>query len=175
MEPNGQLEQRGNEWQLTFTRTLAHPPEKVWRALTEPEQLTAWFPTEIIGDRADGATLRFEFRNGEGAGFDGKMITVDPPRVLEFVWGEDTLRFELQPSATGTVLTLTDSLGTLGKAARDAAGWDICLDRLAFDLSGDTAPRANERPWKEVNAVYVDRFGPEASTLGPPEGHAEGS
>src|SRR3954469_4980571 len=119
---DGQLEHRDGRWELRFTRTLPHPPEKVWRALTEPEHLAAWFPTEIIGERADGAPLRFEFRDGEGPGFDGTMVTYDPPRVLEFYWGEDRLRFELEPTDGGTMLTLTDTLEELGKAARDAAG-----------------------------------------------------
>ncbi|MCW2567279.1 MAG: hypothetical protein JWN54_1376, partial [Mycobacterium sp.] len=47
----GALHDLGGRWQLRFTRRLPHPPQKVWRALTEPEHLAAWFPTEIRGDR----------------------------------------------------------------------------------------------------------------------------
>lgn len=57
----GQLEPAGDRWQLRFTRHLPHPPEKVWRAVTEPEHLVAWFPTTIDGDRATGAALAFSF------------------------------------------------------------------------------------------------------------------
>ena len=77
----GQLEHIDGRWQLRFTRKLAHPPEKVWRALTEPEHLAAWFPTDIEGERAPGAELRFVFRNGEGPTIAGKMITYDSPSV----------------------------------------------------------------------------------------------
>lgn len=171
MQTEGTLEPVGDHWRVRFTRALPHPPEKVWRALTEPEHLAAWFPTEIIGERADGAALRFEFRDGEGPGFDGTMITYDPPRVLEFFWGEDRLRFELEPTEQGTVLTLIDTVEELGKAARDAAGWHYCLDRLGFALAG--TPREPDESWKELNDVYVERFGPAASTIGPPEGHPE--
>ena len=46
----GELEQRSDgRWRLRFTRALAHPPEKVWRAITEPEHLAQWFPTTIEG------------------------------------------------------------------------------------------------------------------------------
>jgi Activator of Hsp90 ATPase homolog 1-like protein len=55
-----ELEESGGRWRLRFTRRLPHPPEKVWRALTEPEHLSAWFPTDIHGERASGAILRFE-------------------------------------------------------------------------------------------------------------------
>jgi len=47
----GRLEQAGDRWQLHFTRRLPHPPEKVWRALTEPEHLKEWFPNDIEGER----------------------------------------------------------------------------------------------------------------------------
>jgi len=110
MQDKGTLEQVDDQWLVRFTRAVPHPPEKVWRALTEPEHLAGWFPTEIIGERAAGAALRFEFRDGEGPGFDGTMITYDPPRLLEFFWGEDLLRFELEPTDEGTLLTLTDTL-----------------------------------------------------------------
>jgi uncharacterized protein YndB with AHSA1/START domain len=53
-------------WQLRFTRTLSHPVEKVWRAITEPEHLAHWFPTTIDGERSAGAPLRFAFPGGSG-------------------------------------------------------------------------------------------------------------
>ena len=101
---DGRLEQAGNRWQLHFTRRLPHPPEKVWRALTEPEHLEEWFPNDIDGERKEGAALRFLFRNNEADDMTGEMLVYDPPAILEFTWGPDTLRFELQPEGDGTVL-----------------------------------------------------------------------
>jgi uncharacterized protein YndB with AHSA1/START domain len=164
----GLLEQAEGRWRLRFTRRLAHPPEKVWRALTEPEHLAAWFPTTIEGDRAEGAKLRFNFRDGEAPGFDGELLTYRPPELLEFAWGPDLLRLELRPDGDGTELTLLDTLEELGKAARDAAGWHVCLDRLGAHLNGAEARPESE--WVTVYSEYVDHFGPEASTIGPPEG-----
>ena len=171
METEGTLEQINDQWRVRFTRALPHAPEKVWRALTEPEHLTNWFPTEIIGERAAGATLKFEFRDNEGPAFEGTMVTFDPPRVLEFFWGKDLLRFELEATDEGTMLTLTDTLEELGKAARDAAGWHYCLNRLDFVLDGH--PRQGDDSWKKLNDMYIERFGPAASTIGPPADHPE--
>ncbi len=98
------------------------------------------------------------------------MVTCDPPKTLEFFWGKDLLRIELEPTADGTVLTLTDTLEELGKAARDAAGWHYCLDRLDFVLAG--TPRDGDDSWKALNDMYIERFGPAASAIGPPEGHS---
>ena len=162
----GVLERGGDRPQLRYVRRLAHAPEKVWRALTDPDHVSAWFPTDIVGERAEGAELTFPFRNGEGPTMPGRMLVFDPPSVLELLWGDDVLRFELEGDGDATVLTMLVTLDELGKAARDGAGWHACLDALACELAGEPGP--NDR-WREVSQDYVDRFGPEASTMGPPE------
>src|ERR1700743_3424250 len=161
----GTLTRQGDRWMLTFTRRLAHPREKVWRAVTEPEHLAVWFPQEIVGERRAGAPLRFVSPAGDA--FDGQLLVFDPPSVLEFTWGPDLLRFELAADGPGTLLTLTDTFGDLGRAARDAAGWQECLDRLADELDG-AAPLEWGRTWSDVHPVYVSTLGPEAATIGPP-------
>ena len=71
----GELDQlRDGRWQLRFTRTLSHPPDKVWRAITEPEHLLHWFPTTIEGERAAGAALRFSFPGGQAPPMVGEML-----------------------------------------------------------------------------------------------------
>lgn len=170
MPSEGRLVRAGERWQLRFERRLAHPPEKVWRALTEAEHLTVWFPANIEGDRAAGAKLRFVFRNGEGPPSDGEMLVYDPPSALEFRWEDETLRFDLRPEGEGCVLTFVDTFDELGKASRDGAGWHVCLEVLEYHLAGQEPPRSNKVHWQDVHEVYVERFGPEASTIGPPEG-----
>jgi uncharacterized protein YndB with AHSA1/START domain len=167
---HGALEHTDGRWRLTFTRRLRHSPEKVWRALTEPEQLLAWFPTDIEGERAPGAALRFRFRDGDAPAIDGEMIVFDPPSVLEFRWGNDeTLRFELEPDAEGCLLTFVNTFDELGKAARDAAGWHACLDLLGYHLSGEPAPWTPQERWQEVHSSYVEHLGSEAAAIGPLE------
>ena len=164
----GTLARDGDRCTLTFTRRLAHPPEKVWRAVTEPDQLAVWFPQKIEGERRAGAPLRFVMEGGDG--FDGEMVLFDPPSVMELTWGTDRLRIEVAPDGDGTVLTLVDTFDDLGKAARDAAGWHECLDRLVAELDGADPPGWGET-WKAVHPLYVERFGPEAATIGPPAGY----
>lgn len=159
---------------LVFRRELRHPPAKVWRALTNDADLAAWFPTTIEGERATGAALRFNFRDDDEyaaglPGFEGRMIAVDEPSLLELSWGDHVLRFELAPTSVGTTLILTVRLEELGVAARDAAGWHVSLANLTNRLDDD-APIATDA-WKSINADYNERFGPAASAIGPPEGH----
>ena len=119
----GRLERRGGLVLLSFTRRFPHPVATVWRSLTEPEHLAAWFPTTVEGERAAGAPLRFSFRDMEADPFDGEMLAFDPPSLMEMRWGVDIVRFEVEPHGAETVVVLTVVLDELGKAARDGAGW----------------------------------------------------
>jgi uncharacterized protein YndB with AHSA1/START domain len=169
---DGQLEEIGGRWRLRFTRRLAHSPAKVWRAITEPEHLKAWFPDEIEGRFERGAVLRFVSEYRPNSLFEGEVIEFEPPSVLEFRWDtNETLRFEIRPDGDGSVLTFLDTFDELAKAARDGAGWHACLDVLAYDLDGATPPWEAGAHWNEVHDGYVERFGPEASSVGPPAEH----
>jgi uncharacterized protein YndB with AHSA1/START domain len=163
----GTLTQVGDDrWAIRFTRRFDHPIEKVWRAITEPEHLAAWFPSTIDGERRAGAPLSFHF--DEHTDLAGEMLAFDPPHLMELRWGDDVLRFELRSEGDGTVLELIDTTPEQGKAARDGAGWHECLDRLAHEVDG-TEPPEMGAVWREVSPRYQAAFGPEASTIGPPE------
>ena len=116
-----------------------------------------------------GAPLRFEFEKNEAPPFDGEMLAFEAPSVMELRWGDEVLRFVLGPDGDDTVLTLTVSFDELGKVARDGAGWHACLDLLRWEIAGAPAPVSSADRWKQLNPLYVERFGPEASTIGPPE------
>jgi len=162
---NGVLEQKDGRWQLRFERNFPHSQEKVWRAITEPAHLKAWFPDEIVGEWRVGAPLRFRSEYGD---FDGEVIAYEAPSLVEFRWGTDRLRFEVTPTADGTRLTLIDTIDQLGKASRDAAGWHECLNRLE-DHFGEAAASSAREQWRDLHPGYVAAFGPEASTIGPPD------
>ncbi len=159
---------------LRFERRLGHSPAKVWKAITDPAELAHWFPQDVEGSFAPGAKLRFVFR-GELPVLDGKTIEdfrgevleIDPPRLIAYSWGEDILRWTLTPDGDGCLLVFTDTVADRGKAARDGAGWQVCLDALEARLGG-TAPRAGNR-WQELYEGYRQDFGPEAATAPLPE------
>jgi uncharacterized protein YndB with AHSA1/START domain len=168
MTSNGTLEQVGDRWRIRFRRPLAHPPERVWRAITDPDELAAWFPQRVEGGWRVGAQLRFSDANAPAGAFTGEVLQCDPPRVLEYSWGPDVLRFEIEPARDGCTLTLADTFLEHGKAARDAAGWHVCLDALAAALDGARLDGSTPQRWRTVHPRYVAGFGPEASTQGPP-------
>src|SRR3954469_9346785 len=143
---------------VRFERRFAHPIEKVWQAVTEPDELAHWFPSRVSGELRPGGTLRFTFEGGVQT--DGEGTELDPPRLLAFSWGTELLRFELEPDGDGTVLRLTHVLSSADQAARDAAGWHVCLERLERSLGGDdpTAPGAEPTTeWRELYDAYQAR------------------
>ena len=162
----GTLERDGAVSRLRYRRRLAQPPETVWRALTEDAQLAGWFPTTIEGERLAGAPLRFSFREGEAPPFEGEMLACEPPALFELRWADDVLRFELAPDGQGCVLSLTVTFPEFGKAARDAAGWHVCLDQLAYTSTKAAPSWLPPDRWRAVHATYVAHLGPEASAVG---------
>ena len=156
---------------LRFERRLAHPVATVWHALTDPGAMRNWFPQDVEADLRVGGKMRFSFRQADTyesiPPIDGEVLEYDPPRLFAYTWGPDLLRWELRPDGDGCLLVFTDTLGERGKAARDGAGWHVCLEALAASLDGAPPPPADL--WRRVHPGYTERFGPEASTIGPPE------
>ncbi len=178
-EGEGTLRQQGERHCLRFERFLSHSPDKVWRAITEDDELAAWFPARIVGAREPGAALRFIFppKPGqvpadsaeEGVTMTGKMLAFDPPRVLEYLWDDDVLRWKLEPRPGGTLLTFTHTFDDKGRGARDAAGWDICFASLAARLEGRTRQPFTTERHEALFAHYAQRFGPAAAARKAPD------
>lgn len=169
----GVLDAVDGRLRLTYARPVAVSPERAWRALTEPADLAVWFPARIDGERVTGAPLRFTFPgqialSDEAEALEGEMLVVDPPTLLVFRWEDETLRFDLRPAADGAVLTFATIFDEIGRAARDAAGWHVCLDVLAHHLAEIAPPWTPAERWAQVHPGYVARLGPEAATIGPP-------
>jgi uncharacterized protein YndB with AHSA1/START domain len=157
----------GSRPTVRLERHLVDPPPVVWRALTEREQLHAWFPCDVIVDGGQwvvGAAISFPFPvDVIDMTLTGEVLDVEEPSRLSFTWGSDVLRFELSESGSGTLLVLFNELAQTS-AARNAAGWDDCLDRLVgLSVAADA--------WQ----VHFDRYrGEFEPVLGPQEGPPAG-
>jgi uncharacterized protein YndB with AHSA1/START domain len=154
---------------VEYVRRLRHPPEKVWRALTESEHLVHWFPADVqvVGEPVPGAKLELPFwpaqverwRIEETVTY-GELLTWDPPRLWEWTWDADRLRWELAPDGEGgTVLRFTTWLGDMSPdgLANAGAGYHLCLDELEELLAsgsvgylGDETIRAMEQRYRAL-------------------------
>ncbi|QKG23589.1 SRPBCC family protein [Actinomadura verrucosospora] len=153
-DPGSYLEVGGRP-AVRFERIYEHPVDRVWRLVSDPAELARWFPSpQITIEPAAGGAITF---SGDPvmpeATSTGRVLAFDPPRRFAFSWGGDELHFDLEPLDAGrTRFVLTNVLEARDTAARNAAGWDVCLaalDALAED-------RAAEQPaWKPKYDAYV--------------------
>lgn len=160
-QPLGEILRQGDQWGLRYRRNLRHPAEKVWRALTESDHLRHWLPCDIVGERKEGAEIELPFWPDQVERYSievpvthGEIRVWDPPRVFEWTWDADVLRWELEALSDGTLLTLTTWLGRddIDLAKDAAAGYHVCLDQLIELLdTGSTDPLvdADVSRWEE--------------------------
>jgi len=152
---------------VRYERVYPHAPERVWRALIEPDSIKAWFPTSIEGlaeavasKRANGK-LRFVFENDDGPAQQGELKVCEPERLLEYTWGDELLRFELSaagPDSQHCKLVFTVTATERSQANRDATGWHLCLDNLRRKLAGQAPQQAGEA-FTELSAKYKRELG----------------
>jgi uncharacterized protein YndB with AHSA1/START domain len=94
---------------VVVERELPHPPAKVWRALSQPHLLAEWLMRNDFDPIVGRAfTLRTDPVGGWNGVIDGKVLAVEPERVLAYTWdaGEGALRV-----TTVVTLTLTATAG----------------------------------------------------------------
>jgi uncharacterized protein YndB with AHSA1/START domain len=161
----------GNTWTLVLVRELHHPAMKVWQALTDPAQLREWAPFDA--DRNLGATgpVKLSTVGAPAPHVSETSVTrAEAPRVLEYSWGGNDMRWELEPLANGTRLTLWHNIDRKF-VSMGAAGWHICFDVLDRFLAGHpigriVAGEAVKFGWQRLNAEYATQFG--IGTTKPP-------
>lgn len=147
---------RDGEPTLRFERRLPAPLDRVWRAVTDPDEMRSWFPAGVVGERRVGAPLSFPFEDATVDTFDGEVTAWEPPRLFAFRWNGEQLRLELTPDGDATVLVFTHVID-VSEAARTAAGWDACLANLDAHLGG---PTADPDLWRTSYPGYLERMGP---------------
>src|SRR5690348_16176979 len=102
------LHKEGDQWTLILVRDLRHSPHQVWQALTDPAQLHEWAPFDA--DRNLGAAGSTVTLTPVGAPTphvtETTVSRAEAPRLLEYKWGGQDIRWELEPLGTGTRLTL---------------------------------------------------------------------
>ena len=123
---------------VVVEKFFAHPPEKLWRALTEPALLAEWL---LQNNFLPEIGREFQFRNEPVGSWDGiidcRVLALDRPHRLVYSWRafghESTVEFTLAPAEGGTDLRMEHS-GF--RADQDAAykgaqyGWQGFISKL---------------------------------------------
>ena len=95
---------------------FAHPPEKIWRALTQPHLIEEWL---MKNDFKPAVGHRFNLRGDWGGVLDCEVLAIEPNKTLSYTWNfthEDAaydlkseVTFTLTPTSTGTLLRMEQS------------------------------------------------------------------
>ena len=125
---------------VVVERDVAHPPEKLWRALTQPHLIEEWL---MKNDFAPTVGHRFNLRGDWGGVLDCEVLVVEPNRELSYTWNfkhndaafnlESVVTFTLTPTSTGTRLRMEqvgfrpDQRQAFGGAH---AGWKQFFEKL---------------------------------------------
>jgi uncharacterized protein YndB with AHSA1/START domain len=153
----------GETWTLILVRDLRHPPAMVWQALTDPAHLSEWAPFDA--DRSLSAVGPVKLSTvGTPQVSETTVKRADAPRLLEYSWGGNDLRWELEPLGSGTRLTLWHSIDRRF-ISWGAAGWHVCLDVLERFLAGEPIGRIVGAEamkfdgWQRLTTEYAQQFG----------------
>ena len=155
----------GDSWALVVVRELRHSPQMVWDALTRPEQLREWAPFDASADLGKtGNVVELTTVGAPSEHVTETAITrADEPRLLEYNWGGNDMRWQLEPVGKGTRLTLWTCIDRRF-VAMGAAGWHVCLDVMDRMLDGDPIGRLvagdalQSEAWQQLYAEYRKQF-----------------
>jgi uncharacterized protein YndB with AHSA1/START domain len=140
---------------LRLERRLDHSIERVWRAVTEPQELARWF---VVDEVPWTPRKNEEF---EAAGETGRITELDPPRHLAWTWGRERYSFELSAeNGDTTTLVFTHVFNPeLGPGYQHAAGWEAYFDRLEAHLGGGFLSEEDAHEGMDERlASYRERF-----------------
>ncbi|SDH24467.1 SRPBCC family protein [Paraburkholderia phenazinium] len=94
---------------VVVEREMPHPPEKIWRALTQPHLIEEWL---MKSDFKPDMGHRFNLRADWGA-VDCEVLVVEPNKTLSYTWAayglESVVTWTLTPTSTGTHLRMEQS------------------------------------------------------------------
>jgi uncharacterized protein YndB with AHSA1/START domain len=162
-----QVRKDGEKWTLILVRELRHPPARVWEALTDPEHLSQWAPFDADRSLAAVGPVKMSLAGALAQqAVDSVVTRAEAPNLLEYSWGGQNLRWELEPNGSGTRLVLWHAIDR-HFVSWGAAGWHICLDVMDRDLAGVPIGRivggeAMKFSWQRLNTEYAEQFGMKA-------------
>ena len=167
-----QVRKDGDKWTLILVRELRHPPAMVWQALTDPAHLSEWAPFDADRNLDTVGPVKLSLvSTPKPQVFESSVKRAEAPRLLEYSWGGNDLRWELETLGGGTRLTLWHNIDRRF-ISWGAEGWHICFDVLERLLAGEPVGRiagtdAVKFGWQRLNIEYAKQFGIEAPGWSP--------
>jgi len=86
-------------WTVAFVRQIRHPVEKLWEAITRPEQVEGWFGCPARIDLRVGGEWFVDF--GDRGSLDGVIVRVETARRRALVWRRSVVEWERESDPNG--------------------------------------------------------------------------
>ncbi|HEX3917793.1 MAG TPA: SRPBCC domain-containing protein [Caulobacteraceae bacterium] len=162
---------------VEYVRTFPHPIERVWRAISDPGEFSAWFIPGTLELKERGAY----FFDSEG--WTGVVMALEPPTFIRFSTGKGAngdygergfFQYHLEPVPGGTRMRFLQHFppehdypvrgdGSPGDGTPwpgSVSGWHEFWDALADHLNGKPrgSRRARHARWQELNRIYDDHM-----------------
>ncbi|CAB3684599.1 SRPBCC family protein [Paraburkholderia rhynchosiae] len=159
-----EVQKEADKWTLVLVRELRHSPEKVWQALTDPASLREWAPFDADRTLSNVGPVKLSTVGTPKPQVSETQVTrADAPNLLEYRWGDNDLRWQLEALGDGTRLTLWHNIDR-NFISMGAAGWHICFDVLDRFLADEPIGRivagdAMKFDWPRLNTEYAKQFG----------------
>ncbi|UJW29132.1 SRPBCC domain-containing protein [Saccharothrix sp. AJ9571] len=135
---------RAQDGRLHFERQYGHEVARVWRALTDDAELSAWTPWRVRAETVPGGKVRLAF--GKGKPVEGEVLAVEPERRLTWRAFDVLMDWRLREGDGGCLLILETTVKDPGHVSQSAAGFHISLDNLEALLDGREVVKASSPP-----------------------------
>lgn len=169
MNADGTLERTDDgRYLVSFERRLTHPVERVWAALTRPDELIGWWGDAEV-ELTDGGHFHLRWLNSDDEGrtmtMHATIVKLVPERLLVLEGDmHGRLRWELTPDGDGTLLSFRSTLELDPEyETLITAGWHFHLDALHRHLDGGTTDLLEIPEWEPIHEAYVAVLGGSSS------------
>lgn len=144
---------------VTFKRRSKHDAARMWRAITEPDEIASWMGGPAKVDLRPGGGYSVDFQGDGDHDLDGIIVRVDEGRKLGYVWGWSYAEWVLEDTEDGCSYTFVQNgLTDRGEDADEeglAAGWHEFFDRLDEHLDGVMrTDQEHQKRWHELKPPY---------------------
>ncbi len=153
-EPNDSIASVETIYRLDWDRSYPQSLERVWSAISNAEEITAWMKFPIQLEPRVGGKIHIAF-SAEGS-LNGIVCDFEPPHLLIYTWGDSLVNWKLEGDAAETKLHFSHVGVRPELMAGMGAGWHAFLDQLEDHLTGSPRPgRYKDLKARYENAVKV--------------------
>ena len=148
-------------YSMTWERRSKHPVDRLWRAITEPDEVGQWMSNPARIDLRVGGDYFVDFSRTNSGALDGIIIRLEPRVRIAYVWGLCVIEWTLEPSAAGCRYTFVHHGQAPGLVPQEeglATGWHLWLDDFAAHLEGIAPSPVDPEREKALNSPYKERI-----------------